>query len=135
MCMKLSRTRAFTLVEVLIAVVIITFIIIACLASFMTAFNYLRRSMELRAATLILQEEVSLVRELKFPEIQSLGGTFSTGSMSALKDASGTILKSQYGAQAAIMKITFKIAWTAFDGKPAQKMLVTLITEHGIDKK
>ncbi len=134
--MRLTNAKDFTLVETVVALILIALVIVACLASFMTAFNYLRRSMELRTASLILQEEISLVRELKFEEIQALGGTCSSSSMSALKDASGTIPPpTQYGGQPKIIKITLKIDWTAFDGRQAYKTLVTLITDHGIDKK
>ncbi len=134
--MKLRKSRSFTIVEALIATTLFIIIIIAFFASLSTSFHYLRRVMELRTASLALQEEVSIVRNLKFSEIESLGGTFSTSSMSSLNNATGAITKPYYyGTQGKVLKVTFKLDWVAFDSVPMTKSVVTLITDHGIDKR
>ncbi len=133
--MKPSHTKAFTIVETLVAIVLIAFTFVTFFSALMTSFNHLRRVMELRTASLVLQEQVSLVRELPFASIQSLGGTFTSGSMSALTDAAGTIMKAPYDGHDKIIRITFTLDWTDFVGNPASKTLVTLMTERGINKK
>lgn len=133
--MKPSNTRSFTLFEVLFASTLAVVIIVAFLNATIMSFSYLRRIMELRTATLVLQEQVSVVRELTFSNIQSLGRTFSSSGMSSLDNATGTISRSSYGGSNKITKIAFKLDWTTFDNKPANKTLVTLMTDHGINKK
>lgn len=127
--------KAFTLVEILIAAILVAVIALAFFASLATSFNHLRRIVELRTASLVLQEQVSMARDLKYSDILSIGGTFSSASMSSLKDATGTISQSLYGGHAEITKISFKLDWTDFNGDPADKSLVTLMTDHGINKK
>lgn len=133
--MKPLNKKSFTLIESLLAIVLIALIVTACYFSLVTSFTYLRRAMELRTAALILQEQVSTVRDLSFTEIQALSGTFSSSMMTRLKDAAGIRTKSQYNGLNNILKISFKLDWTTFEGTPATKTIVTLITEHGINKK
>lgn len=129
------KNKAFTLIESLFAIALITLITISFFSSLLVSVSYVRRSFELRTSSLILQEQMSLVRELTYADIQSLGNTFSSGYMSSLKNAAGTIDKSYYMFSNNILKITFKLNWTTFDNKAADKSIVTLITNHGIDKK
>jgi type II secretory pathway pseudopilin PulG len=133
--MSVRKNRSFTLIEAVIAIALIALTATAFFASTMTSFGYLRRITELRTATLALQDEVSVVRELKFSDIQSLGSGFTATGMSLLNNAQGTITRSQYGGQNNILKITFRLDWTAFDGRPASKSVVTLMTDHGINKQ
>ncbi len=131
----IRQRKAFTILESLFATSIMILIAIVFFTSIITSFNHIRRALELRTATLILQEEISLVRELSFSDVQSLGTTFNLVSMSALKNATGAITKSDYSGDGKVLKITFRLDWAAFNGNPAARSIVTLITDHGIDKK
>jgi len=133
--MKLSNTKAFTILETLIAIALVIILVITFFGSFLSAFNYLRRIIELRTVNLILQEEVSKVRNLEFSDIQSLGSSFSSSGMSSLDNATGTITESLYNGENKIIKITFGVDWTTFDGKPGHQTMATLMTDHGINKK
>jgi len=133
--MKPSNAKSFTLIEVLVACMLIVFISVSFFATLALSFNNLRRVMELRTAALILQEQISIVRELKFSDIQSMDGTFLSGSMSSLNSAAGTVDKSIYKANGKVVKITHSLDWVSFDGRPSHKTIVTLITDHGINKK
>ncbi len=132
---KQPKTKAFTIIEALLALTLITLTVITFSITLIASVNYVRRSLELRNATLILQEQISNVRDLKYSDVQSLGNSFSSADMSYLKNATGAIKKSYYGPSDRITKISFELAWITFDGKPASKYLATLITDHGIDKK
>ena len=127
--------KAFTLIESLFAIGLIALIAIALFSSLLTSISYVRKAFELRTSSLILQEQMSLVRELRYSDIQLLGGTFSSGYMTSLKNAAGTIYRSYYGGSDKILKLTFKLDWTTIDNKPESRSIVTLITDHGIDKK
>lgn len=127
--------KAFTLIEATLAISLTALIVLAFFASLITSVTYVRKSLELRNSSLILQEQMSMIRELKYADIQALGNTFSSANMSSLKDASGAINKSYYGAGDKIIKLTLELTWTTFDGKNTSKYLSTLITDHGINKK
>ena len=130
------KTKAFTLIESLFALALIALVMITFLSSLLTSIGYVRRAFELRTASLILQEQMGLVRNLQYSDIQSLDSTFSSDYMASLKDAAGTARKSYYyGGSDKALKLTFKLDWTTFDSKPASRSIVTLITDHGIDKK
>jgi Tfp pilus assembly protein PilE len=133
--MNLSKTKSFTLLEILVTTVLIAIVAISFFTSFVTSFNYLRRLMELRTATLVLQEQVSEARNLAFSDITTIGTSFTSSAMSTLDSASGSISQALYGGGSEIVKISFRLNWTTFDGKPAEKSLVTLMTDHGINKK
>jgi len=134
-CRNRLSTKAFTLIESLFALALIALITITFLSSLLASISYVRRAFELRTSSLILQEQMSLVRELQYSDIQSLGSTFSSGYMISLKNAAGTTYKSYYELGDKILKLTFKLDWTTSDNKPASRSVVTLITDHGIDKK
>jgi len=127
--------KAFTLIESLIALALIVLVIIIFFSALLASISYVRRSFELRTSSLILQEQMSLVRELQYSDVQSLGSTFSSGYMTSLKNAAGTTYKSYYGPGDKILKLTFRLDWTTSDNRPASRSVVTLITDHGIDKK
>ena len=129
------NNKSFTIFEILIAAILVAVISIAFFSSLVTSVNHLRRIVELRTASLVLQEQASMARDLKFSDILSIGGTFSSSSMSSLNSATGTIKQSSYKGLDKIIKVTFKLDWTAFNGNPAHKTLVTLMTDHGINKK
>lgn len=130
-----SDTKAFTLVESLFAIALIALIIVVFFSALIVSVNYVRGAFELRTASLILQEQMSLTRGLNYSDIESLGSSFSSSYMSSLRNAAGTIYKSYYGGSNDILKLTFKLDWTANDNKPASRSIVTLVTDHGIDKK
>lgn len=128
------KNKAFSLVESIIAIALVGIIILSFFAALTLSINYVRRSLELRVATLILQEQLSLVRDLKYSDIQALGNSFVSADMASLKNVSGTIIKSAYG-NSKILKITYRLDWVSFDGRAENKSIVTLITEEGIDKR
>lgn len=133
--MKISNTKALTLVEVIFAAALIAIIAVALFNTFARAYNYLQYITELRTATLVLQEQVSRTRDLSYSEIQALGPSFFSTEMAALRNAAGTMSRSSYGGSGTIMKITFALDWTGYNGQPKHKTIVTLMTEDGINKK
>lgn len=131
----MAYKKAFTLIESLFTLSLICLIAVAFLTSLIVSVNYVRKSYELRTASLILQEQMSILRERSYSEVQALGGSFSSGHMSALTNASGAVTKAPYGGHSDILKITYTINWTTFDNRAASRSVVTMITNQGIDKK
>jgi prepilin-type N-terminal cleavage/methylation domain-containing protein len=133
--MKVCNARGFSLTEVLTAIFLIALTSVVLFASITTGINFLRRIVELRTATLALQEEVCRTRGLPFSDIQSHEGVFTTSSMASLKKATGSINVSPYRGNSEIVKIAFRVDWTAFNNEPQRRTLVTVMTDNGINKK
>jgi len=131
----IKKIKSFTLIEVLIAIVLISILASVIFACFNTSFKYLRQIIELRTANLILQEETSIVRNLTFQEIETLTDTFYCTSMSGLNGAAGTIEKSPYNGHDNIIKISFRLDWTSVNERALSKTITTVITDHGINKQ
>jgi type II secretory pathway pseudopilin PulG len=133
--MKLFRKRSFTLVETLSAVVLLTISAILFFYILSTSVGYLKRIIELRTAALILQERISLIRNLRFSEVDLLPGTFSSSYMASLEGATGIISRSEYDGRDDIIEITLTLDWTSYNDKVSSRTITTLITNHGIDKR
>ena len=131
---RLNR-KSFTIIEVVIAALLIGMVVFVFLTSIMTSFRHVRSTIELRTASLVLQEQVSKTRELTFTAIQVLGNSYTSSGMSSLKDATGTITKSLYNGQSEIYEITFTLDWTGYNSNAMRKTVVTMMTDHGINKK
>jgi len=127
--------KAFTLMEVLISTLLILLITVVLFTSLSTTISYLRYITELRTVTLILQEQMSKTRDLKYADIQALGGTFTSSAIASLNNAAGTLTRASYGGAGEMSKISYRIDWTSYFGKPTYKTLVTVMTDHGINKK
>ena len=80
---RLNR-KSFTIIEVVIAALLIGMVVFVFLTSIMTSFRHVRSTIELRTASLVLQEQVSKTRELTFTAIQVLGNSFTSSGMSSL---------------------------------------------------
>jgi len=132
--MNIRNKKAYSLMEALVGIGIMALIAIVFITSVITAFDNLRRIVELRTANLILQERVSITRDMDFSAIQSIPASFPVTS-AFLNNPTGTIATSPYNGNNNMLKVTFILDWTAFNDLPARRTLVTLITDSGIDKK
>ena len=132
---KPLNSKAFTLFEVLCSSLLIAIVSVVLFSSFVISFNYLRCIIEMRTATLVLQEQISNARELSFAEIQALGTSFTSSTMDSLTNAVGTISQSSYSGSSEIVQITYRIDWTSFSGAQKNITFVTLMTDNGLNKK
>lgn len=133
--MLVLSKRSFTLVECVVGIILIALLIIAVFSSLIVVFSNVRKIMELKTASLILQEEVSLARELKFSDIEGLGANFTPSNVFPLHNVTGTITKAPYQGKTGILDITFTLEWIDFNGRASSKSIVTLMTDHGINKR
>ena len=141
--MKRNNKKGSTLLEILFSTVLIAIVSIIFFSCLVTSYSYLERLMEMRTATLILQEQISKTREVAFADIPNIpdldndkeGIQFESTLMADLNGAEGTITMAQYGNHNETLKITVTVTWTAYDGSSASRSLSTLITDHGINKR
>ena len=128
-----KREEGFSLIEILIAMVILGIMLMTLISVFIYGYNVLSRTKQVALATQICQEEIERIRNLPFATILTLGTTFTNDKLASLKDGQGILaLESSVGND--IKKLTVSVTW-AYRGQTLRKDIVTLITKLGVNKK
>ena len=86
-------------------------------------------------SNLPMRPAFDVTHEYRLPMIIRQPVECHADGMSSLDNATGTITKSPYNGEDKIIKITFGIDWTTFDGKGGHQTMCTLMTDHGINKQ
>jgi len=130
---KRKRGRGFTLIEVLMAIIILATVLMTLITVFLYGFDVLSRTKQVALATQIAQEEIEAIRNMPFSDILTLGTTFTNEELTRLHHGQGSLaLEDSEGEN--IKKLTVSITWD-HHGKQMRKDIVTLITKQGINKK
>jgi len=138
-CLPLERRPArrgsegFSLIEVMIAMVILGIMLMTLISVFVYGYNVIARAKQLAAATQICQSEIERIRGLSFDALSGLSSTFTDPKMSSLINGQGVRVV-EAGAGSDILKLTVSVAWT-YRGRPLRKDVVTFITRMGVNKK
>jgi len=126
-------SEGFSLIEVMIAMVILGIMLMTLISVFVYGYNVIARSKQLAAATQICQSEIERIRGLSFDALSGLSSTFTDPKMSSLINGQGVRVV-EAGAGSDILKLTVSVAWT-YRGRPLRKDVVTFITRMGVNKK
>lgn len=127
------KETGFSLIEVLIAMSVLTVMALSLIGVLVHGLNLLARTKQVILATQICQEQIESIRNKPFDAVANLGPTYANDKLSALLDGQGTqAIESSVGSD--IRKLTVSVAWN-FHGQAMRKDVVTLITRAGIDKK
>ncbi len=128
-----KREEGFSLIEILIAMVILGIMLMTLISVFIYGYNVLSRTKQVALATQICQEEIERIRNLSFDTILTLGTTFSNDKLASLSNGQGILaLEDSVGTD--IKKLTVSVTWT-YRGQTLRKDVVTLITKLGVNKK
>jgi prepilin-type N-terminal cleavage/methylation domain-containing protein len=127
------RSAGFSLVELLLAMVVLAIMLLTLISVFIYGYNVIARSKQLAVATQVCQAEVERIRGLSFDSLSGLGSTFTDPKLAGLISGQG-FRTVQADAGSDIRKLTVSVAWT-FRGVAMRKDVVTFITRNGVDKK
>ena len=128
-----GKKGGFSLIEVLVAMVVLGIMLLTLISVFIYGFNVISRSTQVAVATQICQEEVERIRNLTFDTVAALGTTFTNTKLSRLLNGQG-VQAVEADAGNDIKKLTVSVTWT-YRGQSLRKDVVTYVTRMGVDKK
>ena len=141
--MRLSNKKGFSLVEALIASVIMAIGLFAVITAVYLQTAILNENREQTIATLTAQGEIENIRGMKFSDILALT-SFDKDDAPGLAylhygsgDGKGDINVDSAGfiSDSHIKKVSVTVTWDSINGKTLHKTMATLVTENGINKQ
>lgn len=130
-----SSSRAFTLVELLIAMVIFASVIASGLACVRMGMNQISNARSETRASQVMQSEIERLRSLAWNNFIALAGTDQDVNLSSeFSDAvyGSFKMKRSIGGSGNSRKITLLIQWNDLSGKIHTKSYVTQYTKGGL---
>ena len=129
---KQAKKGGFTLIEVMITILLLTVVLSAILSCFVQGFEILMRMKQMTAATQGIQNELELIRNMRYSDILSMDNSFTNDSFSYLDNSSGIIsLEDSVGAE--IKKLTVSVTWT-YRGRQMRKEVKALLERLGYER-
>jgi prepilin-type N-terminal cleavage/methylation domain-containing protein len=127
------RRGGFSLIEVLMAMVVLGIILMTLISVFVYGYNVIARSKQLAIATQVCQAEIERIRGLAFDSLSGLSSTFTDPKFATLINGQG-YRSVEAGVGTDIRKLTVGVNWT-YRGQAMRKDVVTFITRMGVNKK
>jgi prepilin-type N-terminal cleavage/methylation domain-containing protein len=125
----------FTLVEVLVAVLILAISLTGSLLVFSKGNIFVAEIQERSIASQAVKEEIEEIRDMSYASILALGNTFTTTSMDSLKNPVGTLAIDDALSSANIRRITATLTWDSMRGRALSTSFSTYVTNSGINRK
>ncbi len=132
----INQNGGFTLIEAMIATMILGLVLASVLAVVSHSTRYLSDLRRTARSSQILQQKVEDIRLLSWSELLALPSTFTDPS-----DAdglyAGTITQSaydSYNGATTVMKLTLLVTWTNNNQRVMTNTLTTLVSNGGLNK-
>src|SRR6266404_6326252 len=135
MTRKLAKTKdGFTLLEAMIAVMILGFVLASVLVTVSQSARYLTDIRRTARASQVLQQEMEYIRLLDWNTMQSVTNTFTDPSDTAHLYA-GKITQAAYdtyGTTNTVVKVTLTVTWTNQVNRVLTNTLTSLVGNGGL---
>jgi prepilin-type N-terminal cleavage/methylation domain-containing protein len=131
----ISRQDGFTLIEVLVAAVILGFALGSVLTISSHAFVYLNDIRRTARSSQVLQQKIEDIRLWNWSQLQSAPLTFSDTNIGV--NYQGWITTNSYDTylgSTTVMRVTLFVTWTNSNRRPMTNTLSTLISNGGLNK-
>ncbi len=137
--MKLKGFKAnggFTLLEAMIATMILGFVLASVLAVTSQSFRYLSDIRRTARSSQVLQQKLEDIRLLSWTDVNALPSTFTDPSdSSGLYKGSITMAPyDSYSSTTTVMKVTLTVTWKNNNSRVMTNTLSTLVSNGGLNK-
>jgi prepilin-type N-terminal cleavage/methylation domain-containing protein len=127
--------EGFTLVEVLMAALILSVTLASSLLVFTKTNILVSRVQQRNIATQAAKEEIERIRDMSFDDAIALDSSFTTTSFSELFNPVGALTIDDPFDNDDIRRVTVTVTWNTAQGKELSTTLGTLITRGGINRE
>ena len=124
-----------TLVEVLLAVVILAVVIVGSIALFAKCSVFAEEIKEHSIVNNALNERMEEIRDMPYNTILGLGTSFTAAGFTQLDNTSGTMTLEDTFSDSDIRKVNLVINWSTAQGRAYNKSLSAYVTNTGINKQ
>jgi prepilin-type N-terminal cleavage/methylation domain-containing protein len=136
MIRSIRNQRGFTIIEAMIATMILGIVLGSVLAVTSQSARYLSDLRRTARSSQVLQQKVEDIRLLSWSDVQSLPATF-TDPNDADGLYSGFITQAAYDTynnQTTVIKLTVGVVWTNGNSRVMTNTLTTLVSNGGLNK-
>lgn len=133
---RFVKRHGFTLLEAMIATLILGFVLSSVLAVVSRCARYLTDIRRTARSSQVLQQKMEDVRLLSWSNVQSLPATFTDPNDTA-GTYSGSVAQSAYDSYSGtttVTKVTLTVTWKSQSGKVLTNSLTSLVTNGGLNK-
>lgn len=130
---KISQ-KGFTLIEMIVTIAVTSLVLVMILGTILFTIKVNLRTRHRTLAYQILEQEVEIVRNTPFENLQNqTAGVFldTVSEVSNLPSGTGTLTIEDYAGQSTIKQVTADISWLEGDS-PKTISLTTLVSRGGI---
>lgn len=115
--------QGFTLIEVLIAMLVISIAVMGVLLTFTKSNQMMIQLRELSIADQCVKEEIESIRDMNYNEILNLTATFTAAGFVYLDNPVGTRVLDDPFADPDIRRVTVSVSWESVEGRQLDCLL------------
>lgn len=137
--MKINKDKAFTLIEVMVATIVIVVSLLGTLSLFNREASLVTVVKDESIVTYAIQEQIELIRRTSYADVitaYSSPTSFSTAGFAFLSNPSGTItLDYPFGAVSPndkIVRVNISLSWLSANNRPKTKTIATYVADGGM---
>ncbi|MBA4138043.1 MAG: hypothetical protein C0518_12055 [Opitutus sp.] len=136
--MKRPARRAFTLLEVMVASVVLLFGIVSAIGAMQAGLQAMDRARHVALATQLLQSELEQLRLKNWTQLESLQAAGATATFTPDRNAGAAAGRFTCSRQIATLRadmkeITLTAEWRGYDGRPHTTRLITRYAKNGLN--
>ncbi len=132
---RLSGRAGFTLIEAMIATVILAFVLTSVLAVASQAARLMANVRWSAQSSQIVQRKAEEVRTMSWAQVQALPSTFtdSTDTAGKFRGLISTAAYDTYSSSTTVLRVTISATWTNKAYRVQTNSVTTLITNSGLN--
>jgi Tfp pilus assembly protein PilV len=134
---RMADCRGYTLIEALVASVILAMTLVSLLALSSQCFHYLTDIRRSARATQVLQQKMEDIRLLSWSSLGTMSTTFVDSNAVMNTRYNGTVFTSAYdtyNGSTTVMKVTLQVTWRNRVGVTQTNRLSSLIANGGLNR-